>query len=379
MTRLHFEQTAGETERHDGEVLTCKFLPDNSSVISGGWDGTLRIWDTIQGVCLDHFTVAQKPVSACAVSPQGDEWYVGTMDGLLSVWNAEARTQKTMFLAHTRPISSLVFSPDGLHLASVSWDRNVSLWTVNGKLEGQPIGSHADIVSGCQFTPSGRRMITWSYDGFANIWDVPTKSLVYQMQGHEDRITAGDISPDGQWFVSGTRNCEVKLWELQYGQEANSLPLQAQIAGCFFLRDAKTVVILDANGRLTLHDVPSMQILDELPTYVQVQGGCLSPSGGMIALAGDGGLIHIVSLEGYDAAPLAITATQSTQSSASLLQKLFGQASVKTVYHCVCPACRAHFDLSGIQAKGTSTKCPQCYRAIKICAVAETPEEAPAG
>ncbi len=379
VTRLRLEQTSKETARHDGEVLACAFLPDNTSLLSGGWDGTLRVWDTIQGVCLDQIPAAQKPISACTVSPDGSEWYVGTMDGLLSVWSTDSHAQKTMFLAHTRPISALVFSPDGVHLASVSWDRNVSLWTTEGKIEGKPIGTHADIVAGCKFTPSGRRMITWSYDGFANIWDIPTKSLVYQMQGHEDRITAGDISPDGQWFVSGTRNCEVKLWELQYGQEVNSLPLQAQIAGCYFLRDAKSVVILDSNGRLTLHDIPTMQILDELQTYVQVQGGCLSPSGGVLALAGDGGLVHFVSLEGYDAAPLAITVTQSIQSSANLFQKIFGQATTRTVYHCTCPACRANFDVTNIEPKGASVSCPQCSRGIKICAVAELPEELAAG
>ena len=34
---------------HSGEVYTCAFSPDGSTVLSGSWDNTLKLWDVGSG------------------------------------------------------------------------------------------------------------------------------------------------------------------------------------------------------------------------------------------------------------------------------------------------------------------------------------------
>jgi hypothetical protein len=350
-------------------------LPDSECLLSAGWDGMLRLWDTVQGACVESIQVSDKPLSACVASPDGKYWLAGTMDGLLARLDAQTREQVSLFLAHTRPISALVFSPDGRQLASTSWDRHVTLWGVGKNFESRPIGVHGDIVSGCRFTPDGKRLLSWSYDNTANIWDVQQKRLLSQLTGHNDRITAGGVSPDGRWLLTGDRSGEIRLWELQYGQLANSVPLQAEIRGCLFLLDAESAVVVDANGRLTLHQIPSLQILDEIPTFFGVQSARLAPTGAQIALACADGQVHFVAVEGFDSAPLAITAMQATRITANMLQKLFGQHRVQSVYQCVCPACRAAFEIVATD-KNRAAACPHCRRSVRICAITEAAEVA---
>jgi WD40 repeat protein len=290
------------------------------------------------------------------------------MEGLLIQWDLEKNNQGVMFLAHTRPISSVVFSPDGTQLATSSWDCNISLWKQQDRLDGRSLGQHGDIISGCRFIPNGRKLISWSYDGTAIVWDMMSQSALCQMVGHTDRVMAGAVSPDGRWLVTGARNGEVKLWDVATGQEANSLPMNSQISACYFLLDAESLVLVDGNGRVTLHKVPLLSIEAELHVGTAVQAGALSPSGAQLALGTADGRMAFVAVEGFEALPLAVTATPSVRVHASMLQRFFGKSTSIPVYRLTCPACRAVFEIPNSHGN-RSVACPQCRRSIRICAV----------
>jgi WD40 repeat protein len=295
------------------------------------------------------------------------------MDGLLVQWDLEKNNQKSKFLAHTRPISSLVYAPDAEVLATTSWDCNVTLWKVGDRLNGSILGNHADIVSGCAFTPNGQKLISWSYDSTAIIWDLENQSKMFQLQGHSDRIMVGTVSPDGRWLVTGSRDNEVKLWDIASGQEANSLPMKAPITACFFLLDAGSLVLVDAHGRLTLHKIPVLSIHSELQVGTAVQTGTLASSGGLIALGTADGRMAFISVEGFDALPLAVTATPSVRVTASRMQRFFGKSTSVPVYRLTCPACRTVFEIPNVSGNRAAA-CPQCRRSMRICAIAPVAE-----
>src|SRR5581483_12291532 len=65
---------APESEKHEGEVFSCCYTPDGAFVLSAGWDGHLRLWEVSSGAHLTALKVGNKPLSACAVSPDGKRW-----------------------------------------------------------------------------------------------------------------------------------------------------------------------------------------------------------------------------------------------------------------------------------------------------------------
>jgi WD40 repeat protein len=369
-------EALAETPGHDGEILACDFTPDGRGLLSAGWDGFLRMWDVAQGNAIAEVRIATKPVSACAVAPDGKSWWAGTMEGMLIQWDPEKSNQQAMFLAHTRPISSLEFSPDGNTLATTSWDCSVSVWQATDRLNGRVLGHHGDIVSGCGFTPNGRTLVSWSHDGTAIVWDIETQAPLCQMLGHNERIIMGAISADGRWLVTGARDGEVKLWDIASGQEANSLPMKAPIMACFFLLDAEALVLADAHGRITLHNIPLLSIQSEGLIGTAVQTGALAPGGDQIALGTADGRIGLIHVEGFDSLPLAVTATPSVRVTANALQRFFGQSTETAVYRLTCPVCRAVFEIPNVKGN-RSAVCPQCRRSIRICAI--TPLAEPVG
>jgi WD40 repeat protein len=368
---LRLIPTDSAVQGHRGEVFACAYTPEGEFLLSGGWDGQLRLWDVAEGSPIFALAASKKPVSACAVSPNGRHWLSGSMDGMLAHWEAQTQKQASLFLAHSRPISAIVFSGEEEAWATASWDGNVMLWDPGHERQGRPLEGHADIVAGCRFTPDGRLLLSWSYDGTLGLWEVVRGLRLGKLVGHTDRVTAAAISPDGRWAASGSRNGVVILWNLHNQLEVASHALGGEIRGCFFLLDGESLATLDGQGRIVLHTLPELQVQAELATRLRVQCWELAPNGSQIALGCDDGRVRFVSVEGFESVPLAVRARQTSRRQATTLERLFGRSHVMHAYLCTCPVCRQAVELPA-GSLGQAVPCPHCQRPLRVSAVTAT-------
>ena len=322
MRLIEHERTG---EGHSGEIYSCSYAPDGSFILSGGWDGHLRLWEATAGSSLLALRASPKPLSCCAFSPDGKLWLSGSMEGMLSFWDSVSHQQLMSFIAHTRPISGIRFAPDGKQLATTSWDRQVSLRKVEEQGAARSKGPARpcyDIVAGCRcHTPGRLASCSPGPMTAACVCGTPTPcSMAHTLSGHEDqRVTAADLSPDGRWAISGSRDGVVKLWDLVQGSEMVSLMQVTEIRACFFLLDGQSVITVDANGWLVLLSLPNLELQFELNSGLRVMCGDLSPAGTQIALGCENGLVQLVSVEGFEHAPLVVMATQCQGPSSTLL------------------------------------------------------------
>jgi WD40 repeat protein len=353
---------------HGGEVLACSFTPDSAFVLSGGWDGHLRLWDAQQAAQVSALPVSKKPVSACAVAPDGKQWLSGSSEGLLGYWDVLTLQSRLVFLAHPRPISAIVLTTDGKTVATASWDCNVILWQFGRERDGRTLSGHTDSVNGCRFTPDGQTLVSWSNDTSVRLWDVPRARLTTQLAGHTDQVKAGAVAPDGRWAATGGNDGILNLWDLAARRQATALKLGQELRGCWFLRDAQALVVADARGRLTLHAVPGLEQRGELTTHLPVQCGDLSPSGAQLALGSADGHVHLVSIDGFDSSPLVVLARETTRRSQTMLQRLFGKSQVHYVYSSTCPVCHAEIELPAADA-AQPVPCPNCRRQLRVAVV----------
>jgi WD40 repeat protein len=366
--------TGPSTGGHGGEAFACCYTPDGGYVLSGGWDGHLRLWEAATGQPLTSLRAGAKPVSACAVSPDGTHWISGALDGMLTCWDAMSQTQRWLFLAHTRPVSAILFTPHPDVVVTTSWDRTVAVWRLGLERDKRVLEGHGDIVAGCRFNPDGRRLLSWSHDGTLRLWDPNLSGPLTTFSGHKDRITAAAVSPDGQWAASASRDRVLKLWDLNRQREMLSLPLGDEIRACLFLLDGETLVAIDAHGVVTLHALPGLERRERLATRLAVQCAELSPSGHQIALGCGDGRVHFVSVDGFDSAPLLVTPTEAKVRTTTVLQRLFGGSKVTKTYRCTCPVCRQAFTLP-TTALGQPAPCPHCQRRLRLSTVTRLPEE----
>lgn len=357
-----------------GEILACDYSPDGAFVLSGGWDGFLRLWETAFGAHVTAVQASQKQISACSISPDGKYWLAGSIEGMLAHWDALTHQQTSVFLAHPRPVSAIAFHIDGRTVATASWDGNVTLWKFGRDRSGKTLAGHKDIVAGCRFSPDSKFLLSWSHDFTVRWWDVERGVTVHHWTSHTDRVTAGGITPDGKWGITGARNGSIRVYELQSGREVTQFALPREIRSCLPLLDGQSLVVLDDEGRISVHSLPNLHEQAELITRLPMQCAALSPSGNQIALGCSDGQVYFVAVEGLESAPMIVTATETSKRTASAIQRFFGRSTLVHAYHCVCPACRQQFDLPNGTA-GQSTSCPNCRRTILIKTIAQLGSE----
>lgn len=359
-----------------GEVLACCYTPVGDRLLAAGWDGHLRLWDTSAGAHLLAIPVGDKPVCACAVSPDNKHFVSGNLQGMLAVWDSATGRQVSVFLAHTRPISSIQFSVDGKTVATASYDGNVTLWNLGKERDGRIINAHRDIVAGCRFTPDGKSLVSWSYDGTVKLWDPVWGQPIVELGRHADRVTAGGVSPDSRWLASGARDGTLRLWNLPQRSEEVSVRLPAEVRACLFLLDGETLIAADAAGRLTVHQVPSLEEQMELVTHLPTQCADLAPSAGQLALGCSDGRVRFLAVDGLDGKPMIVNVTQTSRRTQTTLQRLLGKSRITQFYHCICPACRTLVDLP-TGAAGVSAQCPHCHQTLRVSAIAQVVQETP--
>jgi WD40 repeat protein len=352
-------------ERHQGEVFTCAYAPDGAFVLSGGWDGWLRLWEPSSGAHVAALSASPKPLSACGFTPDGKQWLAGTMEGLLSFWDVLSHRSLFNFVAHTRPISALRYSPDGQLLATTSWDRNLCLRKAGHEREvGRTLVGHDDIVAGCVFTPNGKQLLSWSHDRTVRLWDVELAREVCVFRGHADRVASASVSPDGRWAVSGGRDGVLRLWDLPTQAETANADLGREVRGCFFLLDGESLVTVDASGRLLLLALPRFEVQAQLNTSLKVMCGELAPSGAQLALGCENGEVRFAAIDGLEGASLIITATQRLKPATGLFARLTGSTRLRPMYEYTCPACRQATETATLPSQPVS--CPKCRRRLVV-------------
>jgi len=116
-----------ELAGHEGQVLSVAFSPDGKRSLSGGLDGTLRLWDLATGTERRKLTGHGSTVRSVAFSPDGQRVLSGGADGTLRLWELEhGRPIRTFELPERegvtgRVVFSVAFSPDGRAALSAGW------------------------------------------------------------------------------------------------------------------------------------------------------------------------------------------------------------------------------------------------------------------
>jgi WD40 repeat protein len=147
-----------------------------------------------------------------AFSPDGKTIVSGGSDGTVRLWDTSGKAIGQPFKGHEDAVNSVAFSPDGKTIVSGSHDRTVRLWDTSGKAIGQPFKGHEDMVNSVAFSPDGKTIVSGGRDKTIRLWDTSGKAIGQPFKGHEDAVNSVAFSPDGKTILSGSIDMTVRLW-----------------------------------------------------------------------------------------------------------------------------------------------------------------------
>ncbi|XP_003467206.1 WD repeat-containing protein 88 [Cavia porcellus] len=218
-------------QRPKAPVLECSVTADSRRILAASYDKTVRAWDLETGQLLwkiryDTF------VASCKFSPDG-KYVVSGLDVDHGIYIMDAENLTTVKYIeghHQRSIMACCFDPDSQKVASVSLDRCIKIWDVTSQATVLSIPrAHESGLSNCCFTFSGHFLCTASWDKSLKIWNVYTGEFrnrgacVTLMQGHEGSVSSCCFARDSSFLISGGFDKTVAIWDVAEGYQKLSL------------------------------------------------------------------------------------------------------------------------------------------------------------
>ena len=238
----------------EGDVTAVSFSPDGQLIISGGKDGTIRLWNRethkLKRVMLSH----RGGVSSVKFSPDGQFLVSGGQDGLLRLWSRRGNPIGQPFKGHKTAITSVDFSPDGRNIISGSTDGTLRLWDKKVNSIGQPFTGHEWDVTVAKFSPDGQYIISGSKDGTLRLWDRKGHLLGQPFVGHKGAVTSVAVSPDQRCIISGSEDETIRVWDIASDTISIFKKQKAPVNSVAISPDSQLVASGDEDGKIQIWD-----------------------------------------------------------------------------------------------------------------------------
>jgi WD40 repeat protein len=249
---------------NNDNVNCVTFSPDGRRLVSGSGNGTLKVWDSQTGQEMLSLQAHTSAVASVAFSPDGRRLVSGSGDNTIKVWDAQSGHELRTLQGHTGIVTWVTFSPNGKQVASAGHDKMVKLWQVETGQEVCTFLGYSALFGSVAFNPDGNRLVgssemkvivwetntgqsmltlnwnqrrefvTFSSDGKDLVGVNPDRTVrTVQAHARQNTLTlhvGGGASPSGVTFDANGKDVAcagqnmVKIWDLQSGQEALSLP-----------------------------------------------------------------------------------------------------------------------------------------------------------
>jgi WD40 repeat protein len=206
-------------DAHVGGVTALQGTLESKRVVSGGMDGTIRIWST--GIQKQTLLRSMKEhrgrVWNIKINSNNKEALSCSADGSCIIWDIQ-NYHRTLCIFDKIVFKSIVYHPEGAQLLTTGSDRRIGYWEV---FDGQLLRSletgdeEQGEINSLSMMKDGKHFLSGGSDGIVKIWDYDLGETVSENDGHSGGIMSLTVSPDERRVVSVGGEGSVIIWKVQ--------------------------------------------------------------------------------------------------------------------------------------------------------------------
>jgi WD40 repeat protein len=322
----HVERLRG----HVGELWSGAMSADGRLVVSGGAEGTTKLWSTetrhrktvLDGALvmagfmdqgrqlvgattnsvvwwrLDSGAKVELPmrgnlspikgISTRSLDLKSDQpiYALGRADGFVEFWDLRTGARLEDLAAHREGASALAFSPDGKRLATGSTEGEVKIWDMATRRELARIDPLQRHLFRLCFSPDGKFLAGSGASSRVWLWDAATGKQLLELGGHGSASLAIEFSPDGKVLATTSSPAdETRLWAVPSGKPIATLKGHVQgVISLTFSPDGKTLATVSHDRKIKLWNATTYQELVTFPFQAHVMSAQFTPDGRALAI-----------------------------------------------------------------------------------------------
>ncbi|KAK6344551.1 hypothetical protein TWF696_008184 [Orbilia brochopaga] len=205
---------------HRGSVLCLQF--DESILVTGSSDHTCIVYSIADG----WRPVVQLPGHRMGVLDVCfDERHIVSCskDATICVWDRQAGLLLNRLRGHEGPVNAVQLR--GKLVASASGDANVKLWDVETGMCLRTLSGHTRGLACIQLSEDCRTLASGGNDQTIRVWDVETGKLRYEIrEAHKSLVRSLDLDSENGRIISGSYDQSVRVWDLATGRSLLNFP-----------------------------------------------------------------------------------------------------------------------------------------------------------
>jgi WD40 repeat protein len=197
---------------HQDALRAVAFSRDGKSLVSGGKDHEVFIWDLAGNAPGRRFDGHSDLVYSVAFSSDGKRIASASFDQKVIVWDV-ASGQPVKTLSFSTRMMAAIFSSNDAWLATAGQDGNVTVWDRSNWQPTWLMRGNGQMATTLAFSPDDKLIASGGDDGKVKVWNSVTGTLVRTYAGHTGSIWGVEFSPDGKWIASASSDGTVKIWK----------------------------------------------------------------------------------------------------------------------------------------------------------------------
>jgi hypothetical protein len=195
---------------HQQAVTGAGFLPGDR-IVSGSFDTTLRMFDSVNGRELRQFDNTFGDVQSLAVSPTGRQFATGHFERV-AVWDPEQSAPLVSFPVHLG--KAMAFSDDGTQLAVGGLGRTIDVWDLRQERITKRFEHEEDRVNCLAWCDAGRFLLAGHNDGMLTRWEFDSNRRLKRETIRDAPIKTLAICSDQCRAITGSSDGVVRIWNL---------------------------------------------------------------------------------------------------------------------------------------------------------------------